>query len=241
MSASDAHAHNEIECQPSENNEMTQQALSIDQLSNAFSKLLDSRDTDGEPLASTEITSKEKEQSHHGIVEPRTILEALLFVGNENNDPLSAEQVMDLMRGVERQEVDLMVKELNKEYSEEGCPYHIVSVGAGYQMQLRADFHRLRDRFHGRIRRVRLSQPAIDVLAIVAYNQPTTRHKIDHLRGKPSGGLLSQLIRRELLNVERPPGNEKTPYYRTTPRFLTLFQLESLEELPRSDEFEKKL
>ena len=136
-----------------------------------------------------------------------------------------------------------MVQQLNSQYDEDGCPYHITSFGEGYRLELRSEFHRLRDAFHGKIRRGRLSQAAIDVLAIVAYNQPTTRKEIDLLCGRSSGALLAQLVRRQLLSIDRNDDGpkDKVTYYRTTPRFLALFQLENLDDLPRSEDFEKRI
>ena len=183
------------------------------------------------------------ESAVEGVIDasPRTILEAMLFVGNEGNEPLTASQAVELMRGVDVQEIDRLVDELNASYQHEDCPYHIVPVGAGYRLQLRDEFDRLRDRFYGRIRRIRLSQAAIDVMAIVAYHQPTTRAEVERMRGKPSGSLLTQLVRREILQVERVDRSAGGKTYRTTGRFLSLFGLESLADLPRSDEFEKTL
>ena len=111
-----------------------------------------------------------------GHTTPGNILEAMLFVGNEDSQPLTSQQVAEVMRGVEPREIDQLVQDLNRQYTEEDCPYRIDSVDDGYRMVLREEFSRLRDRFYGRIRRARLSQTAIDVLAIVAYNQPTARY-----------------------------------------------------------------
>ena len=169
-------------------------------------------------------------------VSPRTILEAMLFVGHPENQPLTSEKVGSLMRGVRAQEIDELVAELNRSYDEEGCPYRIESVGAGYQLVLRDEFHSLRDVFYGRVKAAKLSQAAVDVLAIVAYKQPLTREEVDALRGKPSGSLLAQLVRRQLLRVERRHDKPRTPHFWTTDRFLQLFGLESLRDLPSTPE-----
>lgn len=167
-------------------------------------------------------------------VSPRTILEAMLFVGHPENQPLTSEKVASLMRGVRAQEIDELVVELNREYDEEGCPYWIESAGAGYRLALRDEFHSLRDVFYGRVKAAKLSQAAVDVLAIVAYKQPLTREEVDALRGKPSGNLLSQLVRRQLLRMERSHDQPRRPRFCTTDRFLQLFGLQSLRDLPQS-------
>lgn len=169
-------------------------------------------------------------------ISPRSIVEAVLFVGHPENQPLTNKEIAKLMRGVEPSEVDDLVAELNRIYEEEECPYHIVSEGAGYRMALTGQYDALREKFYGRIKEARLSQAAIDVLAIVAYNQPITRERVDKLRGKPSSALLSQLVRRGLLRIERPDEKPRTPSYFTTQRFLEVFHLDHLDDLPHAEE-----
>jgi segregation and condensation protein B len=167
---------------------------------------------------------------------PRSILEAMLFVGNQSNEPLTSAQAAELMRGVTPEEIPDLVDELNHRYMASGAPYQIVSQGAGYRLLLRPAFHSLRDKFYGRVREARLSQAAIDILAIVAYRQPVTADDISKVRGLPSSGILSQLVRRQLLRIERPKGRKQPPQYYTTNRFLDLFGLESLEDLPQAED-----
>lgn len=167
---------------------------------------------------------------------PKTILEALLFVGNRENEPLSSERVAGLMRGVEPGDVPEFVNELNTRYQADGCPYRIVSRGAGYRLVLGEDFASLRNVFYGRVREARLSQAAIEVLSAVAYRQPLTSEQVSGLRGTPSGHLLLQLVRRQLLRIERPPDKGRTAVYYTTDRFLELFGLENLDDMPQPEE-----
>ena len=169
---------------------------------------------------------------------PKTILEAMLFVGNLENEPLSAQKAAELMRGVDSCEIPELVKELNQRYRDNGCPYSIVSEGAGYRMALRREFYAVRNKFYGRVREARLSQAAKEVLAIVAYRQPLTSEQMTTLRGTPSGHLLTQLVRRRLLCIERQPGKGRAVLYRTTDRFLELFGLENLDDLPQSEELD---
>ena len=87
-----------------------------------------------------------------GDVSPRGILEAMLFVGNSTNEPLTARQASELMRGVSPAEIDELVRQLNASYQGRGSPYCIESQGAGYRMVLREEFAGLRDKFYGRLR-----------------------------------------------------------------------------------------
>jgi segregation and condensation protein B len=229
------------------------QGLSLDELSQAYAALLGkgadpypqagSRPEEGtaaEPTASGDAAPIHRADDDACEVTPKSILEAILFVGHPAGEPLTSERIAALMRGVRPEEIDELVGELNGEYAAAGCPYEIVSVDAGYQLGLRGEHAALRDAFYGRIREARLSQSAIDVLAIVAYQQPVGADEIDRLRGKPSGGILSQLVRRDLLSVEQPPDRKSRPKYRTTERFLDLFDLDELTDLPRSQELERE-
>ena len=98
----------------------------------------------------------------------------------------------------------------------------------------------MRERLAGRMREARLSQAAIEVLALVAYNSSITGDEISRIRGRASGAILSQLVRRQLLHVERSEEKPRRMHYSTTGRFLELFGLESLADLPRSQEIDQR-
>jgi segregation and condensation protein B len=181
-----------------------------------------------------------------GPVTPLGILEAMLFVGDRANTALTADRAAELMRGVEPGEIAGLVRDLNRRYTQNECPYFVSEDADGYRIVLRKSFHSLRDRFLGRIREARLSQTAIDILAIVAYQQPLTAETINTVRGKSSSQVLSQLVHRGLLRIERPGtrepgrGKRKTAQYYTTDRFLRLFGLETLADLPQSEELDRQ-
>jgi segregation and condensation protein B len=125
---------------------------------------------------------------------------------------------------------------LNEEYAANRCPYRITSEGAGYRLVLAPEHQRLRDKFQGRQRQARLSQAAVEVLALVAYHEPLSRDEVNRLRNTPSGAVLTQLVRRQLLRLERSEAEPRAVRYRTTQRFLDLFHLESLADLPQSQD-----
>lgn len=171
-------------------------------------------------------------------ISPESIVEAMLFVGRPNGQPLSAREIAAAMRGVSPSEVEAAVGTLNAVYLRDGAPYAIVQESTGFRLVLREQFCRVRDKLYGRIRESRLSPAAIEVLSLVAYHQPISLARIDQLRGSPSGGMLRSLVRRELVRMERPADRSGQPSYRTTGRFLRLFGLENLDELPRNTELE---
>lgn len=168
-------------------------------------------------------------------VQPRQILEALLFVGG---DALTAKKLSGVLRGEFSIEfIERELDELNRLYAAEGRPYEIRLGDGGYRLTLRDEFERIRSKVYGQgPKEVKLSQEAIEVLAVVAYRQPISDREIEQL-GKPGcGAILRQLLRRELIAVKRQPGNPRDVSYQTTPRFLSLFGIRSLDELPRHEQ-----
>ncbi len=220
---------------------------SLDELSAALAGMLGSGEDPycANPTGGNEVIAKAEEQPRGADdedpcpISPRTILEAMLFVGTPTNQPLTSKQVAGLMRGVRPSEIDALVRELNRDYSARNCPYTIAAEGAGYRMKLRERHARIRDTYYGKARAARLSQAAIDVLAIVAYHAPIGLEEISRLRGKPSGQILLGLVRRQLLRLERSETKPRWTHYYTTPRFLNLFGLESLADLPQSRDLEQ--
>jgi segregation and condensation protein B len=77
------------------------------------------------------------------------------------------------------------------------------------------------------------------VLALVAYRQPITKQEIEALRGGESTSALRQLVRLGLIAVQRGEADQREVVYRTTTRFLSLFQLRSLDDLPRTQDLQK--
>jgi segregation and condensation protein B len=94
----------------------------------------------------------------------------------------------------------------------------------------------VRDRYQRRIRAARLSPAAIEVLAMVAYRGPLTADEVSRLRGTPSGHILRQLVQRQLLRIERGEDKPRKAIYHTTQRFLSVFGLASINDLPKSEE-----
>ena len=173
-----------------------------------------------------------------------TIIEAMLFTGNRENRPLHADQIAEKLRNVSIEEVNQAVIHLNEHYRVRNSPYTILfdsgSVEhSGYRMVLRSEFESVRSNFYGKIRETRLSQQAIDTLSIVAYRQPITAEEIQNIRRQSCSAVLAQLVRRNLLTISRETQNTKSVVrYHTTPRFLELCQIQSLDDIPKMDEWD---
>lgn len=117
-----------------------------------------------------------------------------------------------------------------------GHGVQVAEVAGGYQLVSRARFFGVVRRAAGGVRRPVLSKAAIETLAIVAYRQPVSRADIEHLRGVNCEGPLGTLLERGLIEVAyRGDGPGRPVYYRTTRRFLEMFGLASLENLPPLD------
>tara|TARA_R110002072_G_scaffold302354_1_gene484851 strand:- start:21641 stop:22486 length:846 start_codon:yes stop_codon:yes gene_type:complete len=168
-------------------------------------------------------------------VTARQVIEAAIFVGGE---PLTSKKLCYMLKGdYDLDAVERAIEDLNLQYVDEARPYEIRLGEGGYRMVLREEFERIRNRVFGiGPREVKLSQDVLETLALVAYRQPITPEEIEELGKAKPGPLLRQLLRRELISLERDPEDRKRVTYSTTKRFLSLFGLGSLDELPQADE-----
>jgi segregation and condensation protein B len=165
------------------------------------------------------------------------IIESLLFVGGA---PLTAKRAREILRGLSAEQFDAAIAQLNDDYRRQGRPYSIQPQGAGHVLTLRPRFRHVIDKLYGGVREARLSQAAIDVLSAVAYRQPITKDEVNTFRGADSGALLRQLVRRGLIQIVPIPGGKpKEVAYATTLRFLDTFGLQSLDDLPKTDDLQK--
>jgi segregation and condensation protein B len=164
------------------------------------------------------------------------IVEALLFIGGP---PLTAERACEAARGLTPAALAQIVNGLNRDYRQQGRPYRIQPREQGHELALQPRFRVVLDRLYGSPHEARLSAAALDVLALVAYRQPIDKDEIDSLRGAESGAALRQLVRLGLAAVQRGEAGRREPMYRTTSRFLGVFGLRSLDDLPRTQDLHK--
>jgi segregation and condensation protein B len=167
----------------------------------------------------------------------KRIVEALLFVGGA---PLTAVRACETIRGLSTAQLTEAIDDLNHDYRAQGRPYLIQMQEQGYVMALRPRFRMVHDKLYGGVREARLSPNAVDVLSLVAYRQPATKQEVDALRGAESGSLLRQLVRHGLVAiVQRGDTAQREVAYGTTQRFLDLFRLRSLDDLPQTQDLQK--
>lgn len=162
-------------------------------------------------------------------------LEALLFVSEK---PLTLDQLKDVVEGTDGRALRDTLEELKREYVERNNGITIVEIAGGYQMLSNPVYvSYVKKLFHSR-HKERLSRPALESLAIVAYKQPISRQEIEIIRGVNCDGVVNHLLGRELVEIKGRKDVPGRPYlYGTTKQFLEYFGLKSLDDLPRLEDF----
>ena len=129
-------------------------------------------------------------------------------------------------------------KELKLEYENQNRGIFINFIGGGWVLETKPELSDLISRFRNieKTKRVRLSKAAIETAAIIAYKQPVTRSEIDEIRGVHSDSSLAKLLEHGLIKISGRKGKSGGLLYVTTQKFLEIFGLENLENLPAIDE-----
>jgi segregation and condensation protein B len=167
-------------------------------------------------------------------VKTSRIVEAVLFASEA---PLAPAEIARAAEGLDAAAVEAAIEELRREYEAEDRAFQIYRLGDGYQVLTRPEYAPYLERFDAVPKSGRLSQAALETLAIVAYRQPVSRVEIDEIRGVNSGPVLRTLQERGLIEVVgRAEGLGRPLLYGTTRRFLEHFGLRSLEDLPRPED-----
>jgi len=165
---------------------------------------------------------------------PLQILESMLFLGG---GPLSEEVACRVLRGWNGEQFRAGIEMLDRTWRSQRRPYLLAFADGGWQMALRPRYRAIREKLDGGPRQVRLTQAMTDCLALIAYRQPLGRVEVDTVRGTDSTGVLRNLVRLGLIAVvRRGDADDREIRYGTTPRFLEVFGLRSLDDLPRTGE-----
>ena len=157
-------------------------------------------------------------------INPRSVVESMLFVGRPDNGPISARELAAAMRGVSPDEIEAVVTRAQCDVRRGSNAVSDRTIGrrisAGAAARIRADARQVLWAGEG----ARLSPAVLEVLSVLAYNQPATVEQLNELRGSPCGAALATLVRRKLVRVDaRPRRGDNQPQYSTTERFLKLF------------------
>ncbi len=174
-----------------------------------------------------------------------SVIEALIFASDE---PISAQKIRTIIVEQEDQiEIDEnivveFIDKLNERYDEQGMSFRIQPLAGGYTFATQQKYHYWLSVFQHQNAFRKLSQSAIETLAIIAYRQPITKPEIDQIRGVDSGYIVRQLMEKTLIEVfGRSDSPGKPLLYRTTKYFLRHFGLNDVTELPKPREIEEIL
>ena len=176
-------------------------------------------------------------------------LEAIVYAAET---PITAEQMVQLVKesvtadgaaneGEVKSRVRAALEELVADYSGRDHGIEIRQVAGGYRMSTKPDQHEMVRGFAKSLKPpIRLSLPALETLAVIAYKQPATVPEINEIRGVDSGGVIATLLDRKLITTGgRKQVIGRPILYKTTKEFLMRFGLKDVNELPSMEEFEK--
>ncbi|MEJ5342331.1 MAG: SMC-Scp complex subunit ScpB [Thermogutta sp.] len=160
-------------------------------------------------------------------------VEAALFLARQ---PLTPRKIAQICGFESAAEVRGYLRRLGKLYDEVGAAFCLVEVAGGFQLRTRPEFYPWVARLARDERQIRLSPPAMETLAIIAYRQPVLRAEIESIRGVQCGEILRQLMDRGLVKIVGRSEELGRPYlYGTTETFLEVFGLRGLDELPHAE------
>ncbi len=174
-----------------------------------------------------------------------SVIESLIFASPE---PISSEKICEIIaQGDEQLELEPeaippFVEKLTQRYEENGLAFTIEYVAGGFTFVTKKRYEPWLSIFQHEDAYRKLSQSAIEALAIVAYKQPVTKPEVDEIRGVDSGYILRQLLEKVLIEVSgRLDAPGKPLLYETTGHFLKHFGINSIDELPKPREIEEIL
>ena len=171
---------------------------------------------------------------------PRSVVEAALFVGGEVS--LTAKRLASLIgQETEPRLAVSLIDQLNDDYATQNRPYEIRLREGGFRLELKGVHADIQANVFGLgPREVRLSPEVLEVLAFIAYNQPVTKEDLKTVRGSQPQAHAKRLVRLQLVEVRQTGTRRSDVSYETGQRFLDLFGLRDLSELPQADLFSFK-
>lgn len=151
-------------------------------------------------------------------------------------EPINTRKLAQFAGLADGTEARTLIRRLNRWYDESGSAFRAEELAGGYQLLSRPKFGPWLRRLYKCPVEVRLSAPAQETLAVVAYRQPVLRAEIEAIRGVDCGEILRQLMDRDLVRTAGRANELGRPYrYATTKRFLQVFGLRTLDDLPRAE------
>jgi len=166
----------------------------------------------------------------------KTVIEALLF---SSDKPLTLEQLKGALDNLDTSLIRKLIEELSREYENANRGIRISEIAGGFQMITAPFSAPFLKKLYRQKRVEKLSRPALETLAMIAYKQPVTKTEIESLRQVNVDGVIKSLADKDLIRIA---GRRKAPgrphVYGTTRQFLEYFGLKSLEQLPKIENFQ---
>jgi len=175
--------------------------------------------------------------------EYKSIIESIIFASDE---PINEKDLLNVIREIDGEDVKLklgelnsLIEELNAEYSETNRSFKIIKIAGGFSFATNREYAKYVGFLSTEKTKRRLSQSALETLALVAYKQPITKPEIEAIRGVNSDYMLSTLLDKKLIKIEgRAESIGRPLLYGTTDEFLKYFGLNSISDLPKPREIE---
>jgi len=173
-----------------------------------------------------------------------SVVEALIFAAD---DPISANEIITAIKAIDgsdieisEDEVDKTVDSLNERYSNSGNAFTILKIANGYVYGTKPDHAKYVGYLSTEKSKRRLSQAALETLAIIAYKQPLTKPELESIRGVNSDYTINTLLEKNLINIQGRAETVGRPLlYVTTDEFLKYFGLRNIGDLPKPREIEE--
>ena len=173
-----------------------------------------------------------------------SIIEALIFSSDE---PISSSEIIKAVKGIDGEdiqisgeEIETSVGELNASYIEKGIAFKIVKIAGGYLFATKPEYAKYIGFLSSEKSKRRLSQAALETLAIIAYKQPITKPELETIRGVNSDYILTTLLEKNLITISGRAETIGRPLlYSTTDEFLKYFGLNRIIDLPKPREIEE--
>jgi len=169
----------------------------------------------------------------------KAVIEALLFASDK---PLSLERMRNALDNMDAAQIRGILEELKSDYEKSERGVRITEIAGGFQIITAPAFAPFLKKLYKDRHTDKLSKPALETLAIIAYKQPVTKLEVESLRSVNVDGVFYSLMDKGLIRVagrKKAPGRPKV--YGTTAQFLEYFGLKSLEELPKIENFKTAL
>lgn len=168
-------------------------------------------------------------------VSPKAVIESLLFISEK---PLLIDQIKGVLEDIETTEIRKIILELKTDYENNDRGLRVEEIAGGFQIATSQGVAPALKKFYKQRDAQRLSRPALETLAIIAYKQPVTRLDIESLRGVNVDGVMKSLLEKSLIRITGKKDIIGRPFvYGTTRQFLEYFGLNSLDDLPKIEDF----